>query len=208
MNKMLELFSGSGIMARTFKEHGWETMTIDKEAKYHPDWNGDLGFISADMVQEMFGHPDVIWSSPPCECFSVASIGHHWNVDKTPKTVQAKYAMTLHKVAFDLIKALDPRYWFIENPRAMLRRMPWMQGLDRHTITFCQYGERRMKPTDIWTNHPDPEFKKQCGPCDSCHDSAPRGAKTGTQGIKGAYARGMLPKALCEHIVSICGVKG
>jgi site-specific DNA-cytosine methylase len=204
--KMLELFSGSAIMSKTFKEHGWDTCSIDIEAEYHPDWNGNIGMISKDMVLERFGHPDVIWSSPPCECFSVASIGHHWNIDKTPKTVQAKYAMVLHTVAFKLIESLAPRYWFIENPRAMLRRMPWMQGSDRYTITFCQYGERRMKPTDIWTNHPDPKFKPACGPCDPCHASAPRGSRTGTQGIKGAYARGILPKALCEHVVEICEV--
>lgn len=33
--------------------------------------------------------------------------------------------------------------------------------------------------------------------------AAPRGAKTGTQGLKGAYERGALPFALCEEIADV-----
>lgn len=62
----------------------------------------------------------------------------------------------------------------------------------------------RMKPTDIWTNHPDPKFRPMCHNGDPCHIAAPRGAKTGTQGLKGSKERSVIPKALCEHIVDIC----
>lgn len=72
--------------------------------------------------------------------------------------------------------------------------MTWMQDMPRYTITYCKYGFPYMKPTDIWTNHPNPKFKS---PCKS-------GSKTGLQGIKGAEARSMYPKELCEHIVKIC----
>jgi hypothetical protein len=82
--------------------------------------------------------------------------------------------------------------------------MTWMQGLPRYTVTYCQYGDTRMKPTDIWTNHPNPKFKPPCHNGDSCHISAPRGAKTGTQGLKGSIERSIIPAKLCEHIVSIC----
>jgi hypothetical protein len=105
-----------------------------------------------------------------------------------------------------LIKDLNPKYYFIENPRGGLRKMRFMQGLPRYTVTYCQYGEERMKPTDIWTNHPDPRFKPPCKNGDPCHVSAPRGAKTGTQGIKGAKDRAVIPQQLCEHIVDICEV--
>lgn len=82
--------------------------------------------------------------------------------------------------------------------------MDFMHGLKRHTVTYCQYGDDRMKPTDIWTNHPDPKFKQPCRNGDSCHISAPRGAKTGTQGLKGSIDRSRIPCELCEHIVDIC----
>ena len=61
-----------------------------------------------------------------------------------------------------------------------------------------------MKPTDIWTNRPDPKFKPPCHNGDPCHVSAPRGAKTGTQGLKGTRERAVIPEALCNHIVDIC----
>ena len=82
--------------------------------------------------------------------------------------------------------------------------MNFMQGLPRYTVTYCQYGDERMKPTDIWTNHPAPDFKPVCQKGNPCHIPAPRGSKTGTQGRKGKIQRSLIPDALCEHIVGIC----
>lgn len=63
--------------------------------------------------------------------------------------------------------------------------------------------KERCKPTDIWTNHLNPRFLPMCKNGDSCHEPAPRGSKTGTQGLKNATERAIYPKALCEHIVDI-----
>ena len=82
--------------------------------------------------------------------------------------------------------------------------MRFMKDLPRYTVTYCQYGDIRMKPTDIWTNHPNPRFKPPCKNGDPCHVPAPRGAKTGTQGIKGSRERAAIPSELCLHIVDIC----
>ena len=75
---------------------------------------------------------------------------------------------------------------------------------NRHTVTYCQYGDTRMKPTDIWTNHPDPQFKPACHNGDPCHTRASRGAKTGTQGLDGAIERARIPDKFCDHIADIC----
>lgn len=85
-----------------------------------------------------------------------------------------------------------------------MRKMDCMQDLPCHTVTYCQYGDTRMKPTDIWTNHPNPQFKPICKNGDSCHVSAPRGSRTGTQGLKDARERSVIPPLLCKHIVHIC----
>ena len=91
-----------------------------------------------------------------------------------------------------------------------MRNMVWMRNLPRYTVTYCKYEldkpveQRRMKPTDIWTNHPNPNFIPHCKNGDPCHAKAPRGSRTGTQGIKGSKARSVIPAALCEHIVKIC----
>ena len=78
-----------------------------------------------------------------------------------------------------------------------------MKDIPRYTVTYCQYGDNRMKPTDIWTNHPNPKFKPMCKNGQPCHVSAPRGSKTGIQGLKGSVLRSIIPRELCEHIVTI-----
>lgn len=82
--------------------------------------------------------------------------------------------------------------------------MLFMKDLPRYTVTYCQYGDTRMKPTDIWTNISDPQFKPMCKNGDGCHVKAPRGSQTGTQGLKNAKERSIIPQELCEHIVEVC----
>ena len=60
-----------------------------------------------------------------------------------------------------------------------------------------------MKPTHIFTNYPNPEFK-HCKNGDSCHVAAPRGSQTGTQGIKGSVDRSRIPDKLCDYVVELC----
>lgn len=150
-----------------------------------------------------------MWMSPDCTSFSVAGISHHRRKNKEtgnldPISDYAKFCDKVDIHCLELIKELNPTYWFIENPRGGMRKMSWMQDLPRYTVTYCQYGEKRMKPTDIWTNHPNPKFKPACHNGDPCHVAAPRGAKTGTQGIKGSVERSRIPEKLCNHIVDIC----
>lgn len=136
----------------------------------------------------------------------MAAISHHRrkNGDTLePISDYAKQCDATNRHVIELIKQLKPRYWYIENPRGGLRKMDFMQGLPRYTVTYCQYGDKRMKPTDIWTNHPDPRFKPACKNGDKCHLRAPRGAKTGTQGIKGSIERSRIPDELCDHIAKI-----
>lgn len=76
--------------------------------------------------------------------------------------------------------------------------------LEKYLYSVAPLEQRRMKPTDIWTNHPNPEFIPPCKNGDKCHAPAPRGSKTGTQGMKNAKERSVIPPLLCKHIVEIC----
>jgi hypothetical protein len=58
-----------------------------------------------------------------------------------------------------------------------------------------------MKPTDIWTNMVDWNPRPACNYGDDCHERAPRGSKTGTQGIGDAVGRSSLPQELCDEIL-------
>ena len=207
--KVLELFSGTGVLSAAFMERGHRTLTVDWSEAHAPDWNVDIGTLTADEVVGRFGRPDVIWASPDYTTYSVMCISRHRDGTR-PKTEYAARCDSTNAHVCDLIRKLKPKVWFIENPVGMLRKMPFVLDLlrdaggRRHTVTYCQYGESRQKPTDIFTNHPDPRFRPPCSRGDPCHEAAPRGSKTGTQGIRGKRDRAKLPGELCRHIVEIC----
>lgn len=208
--KILELFAGTRSISKAFEKRGHETYTIEWSRGFEGiSWYEDISKISASDILERFGQPDVIWASPDCSTFSMASISHHrkkntdtGNLD--PVSEYAKFCDSVDIHVLQLIRDLNPKLWFIENPRGGMRVMTWMQELPRYTVTYCQYGDKRMKPTDIWTNHPAPQFKPMCHKGDPCHVSAPRGSRTGTQGLKNSAERAKIPEALCDHIVDIC----
>ena len=214
--KVLELFAGTRSIGKAFEKHGHEVYSIEWNKDFdNIDWYEDIGKITAQDIIDRFGHPDVIWASPDCATFSIAAISHHRR--KNPETGNldpisdyAKFCDKVDQHVLQLIEELQPKYWFIENPRGGLRKMTWMQELPRYTLTYCKYetdkpiSERRMKPTDIWTNHPNPNFIPPCKNSDPCHAPAPRGSKTGTQGIKGSVDRSRIPDKLCEYIVELC----
>jgi hypothetical protein len=120
---------------------------------------------------------------------------------RRPHSSHAPIRRAVVERTFYLIGNLNPTWWFMENPRGKLRKLPVMTGRAiRHTLTYCQYGDTRMKPTDIWTNAWWWTPSLMCKNGDSCHQAAPRGAKTGTQGIQGATDRSRIPAALFEEI--------
>lgn len=207
--KVLELFAGTRSIGKAFESKGHEVFSVEWDESFENiDLYEDILKISAYDILEKFGKPDVIWASPDCSSYSIAAISHHriqeYNGNLSPVSEYAKFCDRVNQHVHCLIMALSPKYWFIENPRGGMRKMDFMNGLPRYTVTYCQYGDNRMKPTDIWTNHPNPQFLPMCKNGDPCHDKAPRGSRTGTQGLKGSKERSVIPQKLCEHIVKIC----
>lgn len=208
--KVLELFAGTQSIGKEFKARGHEVFSVEWNKDFENiSLYADISKLTATEILEKFGHPDVIWASPDCTTFSVAAISKHRrrnpeNGDLEPISEYARFCDATDQHVLDLIRELNPTFFFIENPRGGLRKMKWMQDIPRYTITYCQYGDTRMKPTDIWTNHPNPQFKPPCKNGDPCHIRAPRGSRTGTQGLKGAKERARIPKQFCKHIVDIC----
>lgn len=208
--KVLELFAGTRSIGRAFEEHGHEVFSVEWNKDFEDiDLYADVGTVTAEEILRKFGRPDVIWASPDCTSYSVAAISHHRRKNAQtgsldPISDYAKFCDNVNKHVLELIKELKPKYYFIENPRGGMRKMEWMQELPRYTVTYCKYGDTRMKPTDIWTNHPDPKFLPPSKNGDPDHEKAPRGSRCGTQRLKGAVERSRIPKALCEHIVKIC----
>lgn len=208
--RVLELFAGTRSIGKAFERAGHEVYSIEWDKNFENiDWYEDIGKITAQDIIERFGKPDVIWASPDCSSFSIAAISHHrkknpetGNLD--PVSDYAKFCDKVDQNVLKLIKDLNPAYYWIENPVGGLRKMTWMQDIPyRYTTTYCQWGEKRMKPTDLFTNYPNAYFPR-CKNGDPCHESAPRGSKTDTQGLKGSKERSRIPDALCDYIVELC----
>ncbi len=207
--KVLELFAGTRSMGKAFEARRHEVYSVDWDKSFKDiDLYKNIYELTAHDIIDKFGRPDVIWASPDCSSYSIAAISHHRkreeNGNLAPVSDYAKFCDRVNQHVLNLIMLLQPKYFFIENPRGGLRKMDFMHGIPRYTVTYCQYGDTRMKPTDIWTNHPDPQFKPMCKNGDPCHEKAPRGSKTGTQGLRGSKERSVIPNELCRHVVEIC----
>jgi site-specific DNA-cytosine methylase len=202
--KLLELFAGSRSVGKVAERMGMEVLSSDINDFENISYVKNI--LEFDFTEIDF-KPDIIWASPPCTGFSVAAMGHHWgggNGAYIPKTETAILGIEIAKKTLEIIEFYKPKYFFIENPRGLLRKMDFMQKLPRKTISYCQYGDSRMKPTDIWTNNwlwiPRPICKNG----DACHEAAPRGSRTGTQGLSNAYERSKIPNLFCYEILKSC----
>lgn len=198
--RVLDLFCGLKGWSAPLAEAGHEVISLDIEPRFAPTLCVDALSIGPDL-----GDFDVVLASPPCEAFSVAAIGHHWTGGLRayqPATEHAHRSLALVHWTAAVIEASRPRVWVIENPRGMLRKLGVLDRYERVTVTYCQYGDTRMKPTDLWGGFPAAWSPlPMCRNGATCHEAAPRGAKTGTQGLAGADARAEVPAALARSFL-------
>ena len=201
---ILELFAGSRSIGKVAEKFGHNVFSVDWENYDGIDLVKDISQLTKEDVPFI---PDMIWASPDCTTYSIAACSTHRENTVNPKTEYAKQCDITNIHFINLIKEylkINPNLvYFIENPRGMMRKMPWMQEFNRHTVWYCKYGDIRAKPTDIWTNSttwiPRPICKN--GNKDCHHQPAPRGSKTGTQGLGKSYDRSKIPQQLCEEII-------
>lgn len=202
---IFDLFSGTGSSTQAFRDAGHTVWRFELDDSFEAEEYVNVFDLTAQYLLETYGKPDFIWASPPCTAFSVASMGHHWGGGANayvPKTQAAVESQELVAHTRKLLEQLNPTYGFlIENPRGMLRKLPVMNGLQRQSVTYCRYGDNRMKPTDLWGVVENWHPRDMCKNGAPCHEAAPRGSKTGTQGLKGAKERSRVPYALGEELL-------
>lgn len=221
--KVLELFCGTKSISKAFEKAGHETFTIDNDPQHNPSLCINILDFEIKMLPKEWRKPDIIWASPPCTTFSVASIYRYWE-NRLPKSYKTYIGMAIAKKTVELIKELNPKYYFIENPVGMMRKQHFMDNLPRKTLTYCKYGKRYRKATDIWTNASHWIPKKTCKPGDLCHEEARRGMNRGVQRDLPGWAlwefrdengnqlttdqlkilKGSIPEKLSKEIVKVC----
>ena len=218
------------------RRRGHTVITLEIESMFSPDINEDILLVSVEEIIEACGGyaPDIVLASPPCEAFSVARIWDNWdnwNVERKklaqpyieareqtpdhlapkPRNARTEHGRQLMLKTIELIMALKQEnpamYWWMENPRGMMRYQIELSTMRRETIHHASYhnpaanafgflgdeDNRRpddplpsLKPTDLWCDAPDqwrprPMLKMSDG--GTLYQKAPRGAKAGIQGM-------------------------
>ena len=200
---LLELFAGSRSVGKEAEKLGFNVFSVDWKNYDNINLSIDIENLTIKDVPFI---PDIIWASPDCTTYSIAAISKHRN-GIIPKSDYAKKCDKVNEHFISLInewkKLNNNLVFFIENPRGMMRKMPFVSSFKRHTIWYCQYGDVRAKPTDIFTNSinwiPRKECKNNNPLCN--HLRAPNGSNLGTQSLKNSYYRSMIPSELCIEIL-------
>lgn len=165
--KVLELFAGSRCIGEESENLGYSVFSVDWQEFPNIDLAIDIEYLTKEHIPFI---PSIVWASPDCTTYTIAAISHHRNGTE-PKSEYAKKCDKVNQHFISLIKhwlKVNPdMVFFIENPRGMMRKMPFMQEFKRHTVWYCTYGDNRAKPTDIWTN------SKQWTPRQQCHNGLP-----------------------------------
>ena len=133
----LDLFSGTGSVAKVARRQGWGTATLDRDLP--ADLQKDIMDCDCSSFHEKFF--DFAWASPPCTEYSRA---------KTTAPRDIEGANNIVERALEIINFLKPDFWVIENPESgLLKHQPMMQGLPFVDVGYCRYGmPHRKKATD------------------------------------------------------------
>lgn len=210
--RLLELFAGSRSVGKVAERLGYDVFSVDIEPFEGVHLVKDIEMLERSDIPFI---PDVIWASPPCTTYSLAAISHHRDGIR-PKTEDAVKADRLLRKTLEILSWFPNARFFMENPVAMMGKMPELANIDRRTVTYCSYGDSRMKPTHIFTNSARSVFQDGWEPRPKCfngnrncpHEPAPRGSRTGTQGLKNAFERGRVPEELIKDILEPIAEQG
>ena len=143
----------------------------------------------------------VIWASPPCTEYSRA---------KTIGTRNIAFANVIVNQTFKIIKYLQPKYWFIENPQTgLLKDQVMMREVPFKDVDYCKYGMPYRKRTRIWTNFekwaPRELCCKDCGMMEGNRHikTAQRGPSSGNTSNRNKQEElYRIPEQLCLEIFS------
>ena len=154
--KLLDLFTGTGSIAKVARELGFEVTTLDIDPKCNPDICADITEFDYQSQFEA-GEFDVIWASPPCETFSCARKCNIGRIVKGELMTQETLARDVNELGVpilrrtqEIIHFLQPKAWFIENPYT--GKMKEYIAEKPIIVDYCMFGYNYRKRTAVWSN--------------------------------------------------------
>ena len=193
---LLELFSGTGSVGRSFRARGWDVFSGDIDATAKPTLVANVLDLHLDALPPRV---DCIWASPPCTHYSRAR-----TKAKTPRDLEGSDAI-VQKV-LDILEWYDVP-WFMENPESgLLTSRGVVAGLPMRVVDYCKYGKPYRKRTAIWTNtcwEPRQPLCKHDCPVSSGSKHTSRAQQAPSSNTDVRYSRDELysiPPTLCDEI--------
>lgn len=160
--KLFELFKGSGSVGKVAKKIGYKVISLDFDPIYTPDIETDiLNWDYKKYSKDNNFIPDYIWASPPCNTYSCLAYPFKERNIKNANPISERAVIgtkilykTLEIINYFLSKNPSMLYC-IENPRGMMRKDEKMKKLPyMDTTYYCYYGDKKLKPTNFWSNYP------------------------------------------------------
>lgn len=196
--QMIELFSGSKNVAETFESHGWQTVTVDNNAKLHPSMCCDILELNPALLPKKV---DFIWASPDCSKFSRSADSSNWLkttmkyriYNYKPNTAAAELSLQLLTKTIEIINNFAGVLFIIENPIGRIRHMEPIKNLGhyRYAVNYADFGFGYSKETYLFSNMMLPFSTKKV-----------HSIKPGMRTIHGSYNRAIVPIPLIEKIIS------
>ena len=155
--RILELFSGTGSLAKAARARGHEVVTLDICSKHEPTLCTNI--LEWDPSVFPNNHFQYIHASCPCENYSRART--------TGGPRQLELADALVEQTLAILSYFSSALWTVENPGgSMLWQRPIAQALEHVAKTsYCRYGYPHRKHT-WFANSFNLELRPQCdGSC-------------------------------------------
>jgi len=159
--RILELFCGTKSVGQVFEQNNYEVISLDYNPKFNATHTEDI--LTWNYQQYPSGYFDVIWASPDCTTWSIATSGKYrtkaniWGLqnEHQPKTIIG-HNMVLRVI--EILTYFKPNVWFIENPRGLLQHFPPLKRFvdeedgNMTLVYYANYNWGFPKPTNIWSN--------------------------------------------------------
>jgi hypothetical protein len=159
--RLLELFCGTKSVGKEFQKVGYEVVSLDYNKKFNATHTVDI--LTWDYKQYEPDYFDVIWASPDCTTFSIATGGKYRTKDmiygknnKYQEGTTLGNNMILRLI--EILKYFKCNSWFIENPRGLLQHFPPLKefikevNANMNLVYYGNYNWGFPKPTNIWSN--------------------------------------------------------
>lgn len=160
--RLLELFCGTKSVGKIFENLGYEIISLDYNGEFNATHTEDI--LTWNYKQYPNNYFDVIWASPDCTTWSLATGGKYRKKDSiyglnNEYQDKSTNANNMILKVIEIIEYFNPKSWFIENPRGLLKYYPPLQDFINRTksnvmlVYYANYNDWGFpKPTNIWSN--------------------------------------------------------